>query len=620
MYDRLFFYNNDAITNRDLGWWVSGVVVTDNQLIVGDRNRLLFWNDLASLTNGKPADGFGGGTNELVTSFQGSDRGGCLTLKADKNHHVWLSTMIDRSYPPRIAAYQTPLVSGARPMAIIGGGWDQLSTLPVLGGGQITLGGSIWGLAPTANSEFLWVCDSDNSRVFRIRNPLTSPLVDVILGQTSISGTLPNRGGPPDATTLAHPGHLALDRFGNLFVSDHSLEIRGNRRLLVFGKDLFPADNPSVIFAPAAMKIFPNIAVWEPAFDSQNRMVVGYNPYHHNIHNPGVVPQIGVFPGIYNDPLGASTSPDEYLKDYHSGAYGVAFDDNNNLYVADMNRSRVLIYKALPADLTISSIYGDTNGWYGQSRSQRVMVANQGSGASGATSLRAYLSQDAVWDAADVPAATVGVPALGPSQSIRVDYTFNLPASWPTRTVYVIAVIDPDNAISETNEANNTKFRAVGFTKMPYDVNGDGRVNIIDTGYVVEAFGGVPGTLVWNSSADQNADGSINIIDSGTVVAHFGDEDSRVLLHLTASPTSGTAPLAVTFTYHAHYFYGSVSRVEIDFEGNGTWDQVVIGGAAELKGSVTNTYAVPESYYPKARATDSAGNTHLVSGAAVTVQ
>ncbi|MCY4652055.1 MAG: hypothetical protein OXC95_02690, partial [Dehalococcoidia bacterium] len=74
-------------------------------------------------------------------------------------------------------------------------------------------------------------------------------------------------------------------------------------------------------------------ATWEPAFDSSNRMVVGYNSY-----------VAGRFVGVYDDPLGPDTLPDSYLYDFSSMPYTATFDDEDNLYVGDINRGRVLVY------------------------------------------------------------------------------------------------------------------------------------------------------------------------------------------------------------------------------------------------------------------------------------
>ena len=42
--------------------------------------------------------------------------------------------------------------------------------------------------------------------------------------------------------------------------------------------------------------------------------------------------------------MGGDTNPDEYLNDYGSHAFAMAFDSNDNLYAGDGNRMRVLVY------------------------------------------------------------------------------------------------------------------------------------------------------------------------------------------------------------------------------------------------------------------------------------
>ena len=247
--------------------------------------------------------------------------------------------------------------------------------LPVLGSDhKIRFGSYIGGIAPVGNGEFLWLSDSENHRVVRIRDPLTNPSVDVILGQADAPGTKCNRSaywGTEEAwrafeyhsaDVLCFPGALSLDRHGNLYVSDHTLEIQGNLRLLVFLKDQFPSGNSTVIYAPPAFKIFDRhgrpghnlhveghafdqvidnteeanrlfSATFEAAFDIQNRMVVGYNMYGG-----------GRFVGVYDDPLDPGIEPTGYLRDFWSMPYAATFDEHDNLYIGDINRGRVLVY------------------------------------------------------------------------------------------------------------------------------------------------------------------------------------------------------------------------------------------------------------------------------------
>jgi hypothetical protein len=308
---------------------VDGVAVADGQVIVGDEGRILFWNDPTSLYSGKSADGV-----IEASSFSTLQGGCCATLKTDKNHHLWVSFMMNADLPDQIQVFQLPLVTGEQPFQTI------KFPLNVLGGGQLPFPGyyeAFEGIAPSDSGDFVWLSHPSTNRVIRIRNPLTDPVVDVVLGQTDLTGTSCNMGGTVAPDTLCNPGGLATDNFGNLYVSDDSLESQGNMRLLEFNNNLFPTDNTSVIFATSASKIFPDIETWTPAFDSQNRMVTGYNPYWTSN------PLGGWFPGVYNNPLTA-TAPDSTLSDYYSMAFTATFDSNDNLYVGDLDRARLLIY------------------------------------------------------------------------------------------------------------------------------------------------------------------------------------------------------------------------------------------------------------------------------------
>lgn len=342
-----------------------GVAAYGDQLVVAEYPRLLFWNGLDSLSNGQEADGVVG--NEGWYPWANC----CDRIKADDAGRLWSLSWEGRHF---IDIYQLPLDDHSAPVATL---WTGSASYPVLGSSnRVRTGGRVFGLAPTEGGTFLWLSDTDNHRVLRIRDPLTDPVVDVILGQHDANGTKCNRRADlgahqpvdrsvfenPAMDMLCFPGALSLDRYGNLYVSDHALEFDGNHRLLVFPAERLPSDNSTALFGVRASEAFEqhggrghNLVVsdyeprttidntgsgplrastWEPAFDSMNRMVVGYNMYGG-----------GRFAGVYNDPLGPGTQPDAYLRDLWSMAYSATFDENDNLYVADMNRGRVLVYR-----------------------------------------------------------------------------------------------------------------------------------------------------------------------------------------------------------------------------------------------------------------------------------
>jgi len=55
------------------------------------------------------------------------------------------------------------------------------------------------------------------------------------------------------------------------------------------------------------------------------------------------------------------------------------------------------------------------------------------------------------------------------------------------------------------------------------DINGDGKVDMKDVGYVARRFMCVHGDPLWDATADFNSDGKINMVDIGTVARHFGE-------------------------------------------------------------------------------------------------
>lgn len=324
----------------------TGVAATDTQLLVAD-GRLLFWNDLTSLSNGKPADGYLGSYN-FTTSPDGEIE--YVQVKTDSSNRVWASKQTG------IEVFEQPLTTGKQ------ADYRITFPIPVLGGGSIT-DGMIIGIAPTGDGQFVWLSQPNKNRVLRVRNPLTNPVVDVILGQTQVAGQSCNRNVADNANTnpwsdpvqssvqlntLCWPGMIALDRQNNLFVSDHIYEVAGNKRLLMFSSNLFSNNNAAVILAPEATKEFPREGghtnmTFGPAFNSNNTMVVGYNPYSGER-----------YVGYYNDPTAVNPSnpkdpslaqPDGFLKDFTNWAISSTFDQQDNLYVYDANRGQVRIYK-----------------------------------------------------------------------------------------------------------------------------------------------------------------------------------------------------------------------------------------------------------------------------------
>jgi len=133
-------------------------------------------------------------------------------------------------------------------------------------------------------------------------------------------------------------------------VADHNLEATGNLRLLEFDGHTIPDAPASAVFGIPATQVLgrsgsftapnclyytqdPMCGPWEPAFDSRGHMVIGFNSY--------LGPR---FPMVYRHPL-INPLPITVLGDFHSMPFSARFDQFDNLYVLDGNRSRILIYR-----------------------------------------------------------------------------------------------------------------------------------------------------------------------------------------------------------------------------------------------------------------------------------
>jgi len=67
-------------------------------------------------------------------------------------------------------------------------------------------------------------------------------------------------------------------------------------------------------------------------------------------------------------------------------------------------------------------------------------------------------------------------------------------------------------------------LQVLNSTVKLYDLNHDGKINIIDISIVAKAFGTSPGMPGWNPIADVNNDGTVNIKDISLVAKNFGKD------------------------------------------------------------------------------------------------
>ena len=131
---------------------------------------------------------------------------------------------------------------------------------------------------------------------------------------------------------------------------------------------------------------------------------------------------------------------------------------------------------------------------------------------------------------------TFGVTVYGNATYILAKQNVTL-ASWSTANVtlvwntttwlkgnYTISA-GADVVPGETNVANNNFTDSWIKVTIVGDVNGDGKVNLIDVFSVALAYGSYPGHPTWNPNYDINDDHKINLIDYFTTALNYGKTD-----------------------------------------------------------------------------------------------
>lgn len=331
---------NEVAADRSIA--PAGIKTIDDRVYVAD-GRLLFWDNKDELTNGQAPDGYLNSTS--FTDLPNQNYRCDSQIQVDEQGRLWAAA--NNFYEGgRVDVFFPPINSEDTPDLTING------TIPLVGGGSITIGmdgeNSVGfnGIEVSDDAQYLWITETNRHRVIRIKDPLTNPVVDVILGQVNSTGKTCNRGlsgydWDANPTYLCLPSYLSFDNFGNLYVSDHFFEWDGNYRLLMFTANTFPDDLTSVLYAPAAKKAFP-AASFEVTFDEENTMVLGTNPYTGNrylryYNNPQNFNPSNPFDIAFNTYVGT-------LNDFYGWPIGLEFDEEGNLYVGDGNRGKILIY------------------------------------------------------------------------------------------------------------------------------------------------------------------------------------------------------------------------------------------------------------------------------------
>jgi hypothetical protein len=118
--------------------------------------------------------------------------------------------------------------------------------------------------------------------------------------------------------------------------------------------------------------------------------------------------------------------------------------------------------------------------------------------------------------------ATLSVSGLAPGNSRTLTFVWNTTAAAiGTHTITASATVVP----FDKDPSNNLMSKTVTIlspTAPSTDLNGDGKVDMIDIAIAAKAFGSTPGKPNWNAIADVNGDGKIDMIDIAMVARDFG--------------------------------------------------------------------------------------------------
>lgn len=326
-----------------------GIAVTNDQLIVADALRLVFWNTpngISDLSNFKQYDGVAGAADFNILNYDTNANPNYSRISKDNKGNLWVLRLSNEIAGSRIERYTLPLTMGQLPTQTV-----RAEDLKILGqmlplgitGKTITFS-SVWA---DPNGRYLWLAAPYHNRVARVRVPqnyIDDYLIDVLIGGDNfppqpLSWTSDTRCSGQDPNIPCFPGAVVEDRNGNLFVSDMYLEFHGSKKLYRFGKDTFPLNSATLIVKNLtnAVQIFTNVAAWQPTFDVQNRIVVPFSFYD------GLSRYLRYYDNILSQ-RGPNISHNGEFMDTNGQPFTSEFDSFGNLYVTDLSWGRVLIY------------------------------------------------------------------------------------------------------------------------------------------------------------------------------------------------------------------------------------------------------------------------------------
>lgn len=159
----------------------------------------------------------------------------------------------------------------------------------------------------------------------------------------------------------------------------------------------------------------------------------------------------------------AATAPGTYYILFFADADGQVAEVNENNNVGSVQIS--VTSSAGPPDLTVQTpAASPTSVSNGGTTTASCVVKNIGTGPSGASNLKYYLSADVTYGTGDVYLATDAVGALAANATASVSEVVTIPSSTAAGNWYILFVADADNQVAESSETNNTGYIAITVT------------------------------------------------------------------------------------------------------------------------------------------------------------
>ncbi|HZC22738.1 MAG TPA: NHL repeat-containing protein [Candidatus Binatia bacterium] len=305
---------------------------------VADSNnsRILLYS--VPVTSGQAANVVLGQANFTSSTGATSATGLYYPVKAtaDSSGNVWVADCDNN----RVVEYQAPFTNGMSASIVLGEPDMNTST----GGSTATTLSCPSGMAFDSKGN-LWVSDYDNSRIVEFKTPFSSGMAaSLALGQANLTAST----CATSATALCYPWEgVAFDSKGNLFVADYSncriVEYKppfstGMAAALAIGQaDLNSSacgTTVSTMNSPLGIAFDSKGNLWTGDY-TNNRVLEFTAPFTTGMSASLVIGQSNFTSSAYSTTASGLSNP-----------YDVSFDTKGNLYVADYNNNRTVMYSA----------------------------------------------------------------------------------------------------------------------------------------------------------------------------------------------------------------------------------------------------------------------------------